>query len=197
MTSKRPHHHGDLRAALIRAGTELISEGGLDALSIRKAAARAGVSHAAPAHHFPHLCDLRAAVAADGYRRFTQAMLSEMAKAPDQPRAQVLAAGHGYITFATGTPALFHLMFGGPAYEHVSDELEREAARSYDVLRQISAPFAPGPAGEQGTEFLIWSLVHGYASLLIGQSKNADLQANAIAMFDAIVPDLPLRAPPL
>ncbi len=193
MNTKRPHHHGDLRAALIRAGTELIAEGGLDALSIRKAAALAGVSHAAPAHHFPHLVDLRAAVAAEGYRRFSRAMQSEMEKAPNTPRAQVLAAGHGYIAFACENPALFHLMFGGPAYEHVSQELEQEAAKSYDVLREIAAPFADGPAGVQGTEFLIWSFVHGFASLLIGQRNNVDLQDNATEMFDAIFPDLPLK----
>jgi len=187
------HHHGDLRAALIRAGTELIHEGGLEALTIRKVAARAGVSHAAPAHHFRHLADLRAAIASEGYRSFTEAMEKEIAHAPDTPREQILAAGRGYINFARENPGLFHLMFAGPAFEFVSEELMQVTDKAYDVLRRISAPLSPGPAGEQGNEILVWSIIHGFTSLLIGQPDKKDIQDNAIELFDAVFPDLPLR----
>ena len=58
----KKHHHGNLRPALIKAGIALLEEGGIDALSLRKCAARAGVTHAAPAHHFDGLAGLKALV---------------------------------------------------------------------------------------------------------------------------------------
>lgn len=66
------------------------------------------------------------------------------------PRAQVLAAGHGYVSFARENPGLFHMIFSGPAYAYDRHELERRASEAYDVLRQISAPFEPGTAGDEG-----------------------------------------------
>ncbi|MCP5039259.1 MAG: TetR/AcrR family transcriptional regulator [Rhodobacteraceae bacterium] len=186
------HHHGDLRAALIRAGTELIHEAGVEALTIRKVAAKAGVSHAAPAHHFRHLADLRAAIAAEGYRNLTKAMEEEIARAPEGPRNHILAAGRGYIAFARENPGLFHLMFAGPAYEFVSDELQEAADTAYDVLRRISAPLKPGPAGTEGNELLVWSIVHGFASLLLAHRDNVELHDNALELFSAMFPDLPI-----
>ena len=61
---KKQHHHGNLREALITAGVGLLNEGGLSALTLRKCAARAGVSHAAPAYHFKGLNGLLTAIAA-------------------------------------------------------------------------------------------------------------------------------------
>jgi len=187
------HHHGDLRRALVAAGCALIAEAGPEALSVRRVAARAGVSHAAPAHHFRHLADLRAAVAAEGYRRFTRAMQHRLATAPEAPRARILAASEGYMEFARANPGLFHLMFAGAAYAFVSDELEQAAAASYEVLREISAPLAPGPAGDLGSELLVWSIVHGFSSLLVGQPGNKALQDNAVTLFEQFYPELPLR----
>ena len=195
LRQKKPgaHHHGDLRRALIEAGLALVAEAGVEALSVRKVAARAGVSHAAPAHHFKHLADLRAAIAAEGYRQFTRAMQHEMRLAEPSPQAQILAAGRGYITFARENPSMFHLMFSGPAYEFVSAELEQAAAESYDVLRQISAPLEPGPTGELGNEMLVWSIVHGFSSLLVSQPGNKEFQENAMTLFEGFFPALPLR----
>ncbi len=62
---EKPHHHGNLREALIVAGIEILKEGGLPALTLRACAARAGVSHAAPAHHFDGLPGLVTAIAAN------------------------------------------------------------------------------------------------------------------------------------
>jgi len=60
-TPRRGYHHGNLREALIEAGTEILDEDGLEALSLRACAKRAGVSHAAPQHHFGNLEGLRIA----------------------------------------------------------------------------------------------------------------------------------------
>ena len=74
--TSRPHHHGDLRRALIDAGLALLTEGGTSALTLRGCAARAGVSHAAPAHHFDGLDGLRVAIAEEGFDRFRRRMLA-------------------------------------------------------------------------------------------------------------------------
>ncbi len=193
---KRPHHHGDLRAALIAAGVSLVRKGGPDALSIRKAAALAGVSHAAPAYHFPSLADLRTAVIAQGYREFTQSMETELAGASVSPRDRILAAGRGYLRFALASPGLFHLMFGGSSRDETSDELCTAADAAYDVLRRISAPIVPGAAGAEGNEMFVWSLVHGLASLTLAKSEGAADPEAAIALYEAILPDLRYRTDP-
>lgn len=195
MTREKPHHHGNLRAALVAAGVALVEDGGAEALTIRKTAARAGVSHAAPAHHFPHLGDLRAAVIAEGYRRFRTMMEAEIARAPDTPRAAILAAGRGYIGFAMQHPGLFHLMFGGSAHDHKSPELIVAADAAYDVLRRISAPLAPGPAGATGNEILVWSIMHGFAGLVLANHGREGAPDDPLALFEQIFPDLPLADP--
>jgi len=190
---KRPHHHGDLRAALITAGVELVRDGGPDALSIRKVAALAGVSHAAPAHHFRSLADLRMAVIAQGYRDFTHAMEDEIARAPTTPRDHILAAGRGYLTFALSNPGLFHLMFGGANRGEIDTEFCQASDAAYDVLRRVSAPIAPGTAGVEGNEMLVWSLVHGLASLMLAKDETPAPLDKAIALYEAILPDLTFR----
>jgi AcrR family transcriptional regulator len=49
---KPPYHHGDLARALLDAADKIIEEEGLESFTLRSCARRAGVSHAAPAHHF-------------------------------------------------------------------------------------------------------------------------------------------------
>src|SRR6266536_5182875 len=72
--AKRAYHHGDLRRALLVAAVEVIEESGPAALSLRDLARRAGVSHAAPQHHFGDKAGLLTAVAAEGYRRLATAL---------------------------------------------------------------------------------------------------------------------------
>lgn len=183
---------GNLRAALIDAGLALIREGGPDALSIRKVAARVGVSHAAPAHHFPALADLRTAVAAEAHRRFTQAMEDAIAQAPDTPRDALVAACIGYLRFARANPGLFHVMFGAQPLAGDNGEFAAAAATSYGVLARVCAPVAHGPAGARGTETLVWSLAHGFAALMLAGKPELAEQDEAERILRAVFPDLPL-----
>jgi AcrR family transcriptional regulator len=189
---KRPHHHGNLRAALIAAGLDLVREGGPGALSIRKVAARAGVSHAAPAHHFANLAALRTAVAAAAHREFTATMEAAIAEAPpDDPQAAIVAAGIGYLRFARANPGLFHVMFGSDEIDPENAELRAAGAASYGVLARVCAPVAHGPEGAQGTETLVWSLAHGFAALMVGGKPELQDPAAAERIFRAIFPTLP------
>ncbi len=189
--SNRPHHHGNLRAALIKAGIELIEEGGPEALSIRKVAARAGVSHAAPAHHFPNLTALRTAIATEGHGIFAATMEAALAEAPDGPKEALVAIGLGYLRFARAHPGLFHIMFGGMELNQTDPDFLAAGAQSYGVLARVCAPVAHGPAGPTGTEMLIWSLAHGFASLMVNHKADFYDEASAEALYRAILPDLP------
>jgi len=167
----KPHHHGDLRRALVNAGMRLLAEGGLPALTLRACAARAGVSHAAPAHHFAGLPGLLAAIATEGYRLFTKAMLDERAKAADNPRARLEAICKGYLNFAAAHPALFNLMFGPTPMPEDNAEVGQVADAAYDVLVAGCAPFVPDGQEPIVTEMTIWSLVHGFALLLMYRNR--------------------------
>ncbi|MCF6326284.1 MAG: TetR/AcrR family transcriptional regulator [Devosiaceae bacterium] len=195
-SKKRPHHHGDLRVALIDAGVELVNEHGADALSIRKVAAKAGVSHAAPAHHFASLANLRTAVIARAHLQFASQMREQIKLAnKDDPRAIILAALKGYMDFAFENPSLFHLMFGGFEKFDDDEEFTRASDLSYGVLSEICAPLLPGKAGEEGNQILVWSIIHGYVGIMLNRNSDQYEDADPAVLLELIFPDLPLRDP--
>ncbi|WP_207388044.1 TetR/AcrR family transcriptional regulator [Hylemonella gracilis] len=98
-----PYHHGDLRRALVDATIELLREQGLEGFSLRAAARVAGVSHAAPAHHFGDARGLLTACAADGFERLADAMQARVRGAGEDARVRAQALGAAYIDFALGT----------------------------------------------------------------------------------------------
>ncbi|MCA9610340.1 MAG: TetR/AcrR family transcriptional regulator, partial [Myxococcales bacterium] len=109
MEKEGSYHHGDLRQALIDASLALIEEGGVQALSLRKAARRAGVSPGAPYHHFPSRSALLAALSIEGFTRL-HAKLDEVRACCDGPEARLGACGRAYIAFAREHPAYFRVM---------------------------------------------------------------------------------------
>src|SRR5919112_6813183 len=70
----RPYHHGNLRRALIDAALTAVAQQGPAALSLRDVARRAGVSHAAPTHHFGNKAGLLTAIAAEGWDLLADAL---------------------------------------------------------------------------------------------------------------------------
>jgi AcrR family transcriptional regulator len=172
MAKKAAYHHGDLRQALLDAALAILEQEGLPGLTLRKVAARAGVSHAAPAHHFPNMQALATALATIAFDRFTASMAKARARAKPDPAAQVRAAGRGYLAFAELNPALFRLMFSAGDLAWDNPELDRAGAAAFAQLQGISAPFADhlglkSDADRRELERLIWSSVHGFAHLAI------------------------------
>ena len=132
---KVSYHHGSLRDALIRSAREILESEGYEALTLRAAARRAGVSQAAPYNHFADKAALLAAIAALGFKEFAAAMRREMSAAED-PQARLNATGIAYVAFATSNPGLFKLMFGSSVLQ-TSGDADLDAARisAYEVLR--------------------------------------------------------------
>ncbi|PZQ50078.1 MAG: TetR family transcriptional regulator [Rhodovulum sulfidophilum] len=172
MADRPTYHHGDLRNALLAAALELLEAEGRERLSLRRVAARVGVSHAAPAHHFPTLRALLTALATIGFERFDAAMRRARQAATPDPAAQLRAAEAGYLAYARANPALFRLMFDATLLDWTDPALVRASEPGYAQLVEICAPAAArlgitDRAGRAALERLVWSVAHGRAHLSI------------------------------
>ena len=164
---RRGYHHGDLRAVLLEAGEAELAEHGVEGFSLRGVAKRAGVSHAAPAHHFRDANGLLTALAAEGFRRFVDKQKARQQVADKDALSQLVAAGMGYIDFAMTHPALFRLMFSSDRPDHEAEELHLAASAAYrklveDVGRLRGAGAEPPPTEVMRT----WAIAHGLADLM-------------------------------
>ena len=157
----RPYHHGDLRAVLISAALASIAEHGTANLSLRELARRAGVSHAAPAHHFGDKTGLLTAVAAEGYE-----LLAEATNAAWQRTGSFLEVGVAYVRFATAHPAHFEVMFRPDLYRGDDPALAAARERARAALDTPAGRTAEAIGGDTGTVGLAaWALMHGLATL--------------------------------
>lgn len=171
--SRSAYHHGDLRNTLLEAAEVLLEEGGIDALSLRDAARRAGVSHAAPYRHFPAKVDLLYALAERGFRALDAGMRSA-GESSDDAVEQLEAAGYAYVQLAVRHPWRTRLMFGGlaPLHQGAPLSLQEIARSSFEGLfRIIVGGQEQGVFIEQEPLQLalaIWAQVHGTAMLIAG-----------------------------
>jgi len=167
--SEPKYHHGNLKEALIQAGLDILKEDGLESLSLRACAARAGVSHGAPKNHFANLAVLQAAIATEGFRQFAAVMRAHMADAPKDARARILASASGYVAFVEDNPDLFRLMFSMERKIDIYPDLLPTSREAYDVLREVAAGLSPenceNPTHPTSVETMLWAFIHGYATL--------------------------------
>ncbi|WP_418957467.1 TetR/AcrR family transcriptional regulator [Streptomyces tritici] len=168
-TRQRSYHHGDLRQAVLTAALDVIAAEGPSALSLRDLARRAGVSHAAPAHHFKDRAGLLTALAAEGYELLAAA-LGEADGLRD--------AGVRYVRFATEHPAHFQVMFQPDLYRTDDPALLAARERAGDRLRAGIAGLRPGQGGPDPrlAGVAAWSLAHGFATLLLSNNLTGPLQ---------------------
>lgn len=186
--AKTSYHHGNLRAALVGAALTILEQEGLSGLTLRKVAAKARVSHAAPAHHFPNLKALETALATIAFERFRDSMAAARAAASTDPATQIRAAGDGYLAFARANPALFRLMFIEGQLDWTDATLKEAAAASFQQLVEITAPFADRlglktDADRAELQRLVWANAHGFAHLYIDGKMPKDAKAPDIARF--------------
>lgn len=167
---RRAYHHGDLRQALVDATLKLIATEDVGAVSLREVARRAGVTAAAPYHHFRDKDALLAAVAEEGYRALNQRM-DEALSSVRAPRtdSQLRALARCYVRFAVEHPAHYRVMFR-PEWsdEEKYASLHTEGMRAYGRLQALAqeAKEATGDKVDMDTlAFTIWAWVHGLAAL--------------------------------
>jgi AcrR family transcriptional regulator len=173
-----PYHHGDLREALLKAAGRVLERDGLAGLTLRAVAREAGVSHAAPTHHFGDLTGLVSELAAIGFRQFNAAMAAAGAiDAP--PLFKAMARAKAYVAYAQARPGMYGLMFRTERLDMTRPSLHEAASASFAGLA--------GAVGvsrqEQGADEALslehaaaiaraWSLVHGFTTLLLDGRLN-------------------------
>ncbi|MGW0392901.1 TetR/AcrR family transcriptional regulator [Streptomyces sp. NPDC003042] len=152
----RPYHHGNLRDTLLAAATKAIEENGPSALSLRDLARRAGVSHAAPTHHFGDKAGLLTALAARGYD-----LLADAVRAAGD---DLLEAGVAYVRFAVDHRACFEVMFQPGLYHPDEPEVAAARRRADEALAEAVAHLA-GDGDAAHAKLAAWSVAHGFAAL--------------------------------
>jgi len=158
----RPYHHGDLRRALIDAARRLLESDGPSALSLRAVAREAGVSPAAPYHHFKDKGELLDAVAYEGWEMLNQAMRKVRADAVSLTDRMV-RLGVAYVCFARDNPSLYRVMYDG---SRDKDDLQEDSA--YCLVRDTLVEAGADPDDEIGLELATgaaWCAAHGLAEM--------------------------------
>lgn len=167
------YHHGDLRAALITAGREMVAEHGIAALSVADAAKRTGVSAAAPYRHFPNRQAFLAAVATAAAREFDDEARAAIPPRPDGDQGEwaieaMAATAGAYVRFVARTRIGWDVIYGTEGGDAVDEE-------RLDVARSLNDAFlAPALAVTDGDVRRALRVLehevaaaHGYASLFV------------------------------
>lgn len=200
------YHHGSLREAMIAAAEEVLAERGLGGFTLRECARRAGVSPAAPAHHFGNLTGLLTAIATLGFIDLGTAMEAAVATAQEQGRSRLAAIACAYVETALANPGRFRVVFGQRGIDREDVGCQMASGRAFGILlREVrsAAGRPPLPAMDQKPPanvlapdlpevLLAWSAVHGFSTLLIdgaldflneGSDREAFVEKHAARLF--------------
>ncbi|MBX2805894.1 MAG: TetR/AcrR family transcriptional regulator [Hyphomicrobiales bacterium] len=193
------YHHGNLKETLLEAAQAELADQGIEKLSLRAIAKRAGVSHAAPAHHFGDVNGLLTALAARGFGMLMAAQKLRLDTARPDPVSQLVALGLGYIDFATANPAMFRLAFSSKRPNFDDPGLHEPAKLAYDMLGDgVSALRDQSPASDlavMADVASMWAMVHGLGDLL-ASGRIKYLQALTAEECEAVLIEIIRRAMP-
>ncbi len=164
----RPYHHGDLRRALVDAARRILESEGPTALSLRAVAREAGVSPAAPYHHFKDKSELLDAVAQEGWDMLEEKMAE--AKGQAVGHAQLNALGVAYVCFARDNPALYRVMYDSARDKEMLpiDLQDGDQDSAYCMVRNTMIEQGADPAHEVDLELATiaaWCGGHGLAEM--------------------------------
>ena len=158
----------DLRSELLRTSRELLDESGPSTLSMREVARRTGCTHQAPYHYFANREAILAALVCEGFDELADRLAVAHEGLGDADlHAVLVASGNAYVEFALRHPGVFRVMFRPdvcdperfPEVVQAGDRARRELARLAKAVM--------GDGAQVEAEVLIWSGVHGLASLLL------------------------------
>jgi AcrR family transcriptional regulator len=163
----RPYHHGDLSRALVQAGRRILENEGPMALSLRGVAREAGVSPAAPYHHFKDKCELLEAVAKEGWRELGAACAKARAQAPD-PISALTSIGVAYVCFARDNPALYRNMYKTACDKATMGEQAKSADSGWRHVHEAMIEAGGDPTDARDLELATiaaWCAAHGVAEM--------------------------------
>jgi AcrR family transcriptional regulator len=193
---KSPYHHGDLRKELVAAAEQIILERGVDGFTLREAARRAGVSPAAPSHHFKDARGLLSEVALLGFQEFGDALIAADRRGGKDSKRRLQEQGTAYVSFALNNPAKFQLMFSNTRCDMRYKNLAEVAERSFKVLENaVRAASGLKPTDTMTPEaygllMAMWSIVHGFSHLALGGQldRAAGLRGGKSAILKSFLP---------
>lgn len=164
----KPYHHGDLSRALVDAAQRLLETEGLSALSLRAVAREAGVSPAAPYHHFKDKNELLNAIAQQGWQAMKTNITAARAGA-HSVREKLAEIGVAYVRFARDHPALYRVMYDvSREREDLPDHLHSDES-GYGQVRETLIEAGADPADRVGLEMATmaaWAAAHGLAEMI-------------------------------
>ncbi|WP_204801672.1 TetR/AcrR family transcriptional regulator [Mycobacterium riyadhense] len=165
------YHHGDLRSVILTEAARLVAERGADQVSLRELARDAGVSHAAPAHHFTDRRGLFTALATQGYQLLAEALADA--------RPQFADAALAYVRFAIEHPGHYQVMFNRSLLDGADAELTAaEAAAAAELARGVATLRDPNARADPAyARLAAWSLVHGFSTLWLNDAVNPEVRA--------------------
>lgn len=168
--NRAKYHHGDLRAVILAEAARLVAERGADGVSLRELARSAGVSHAAPAHHFVDRRGLFTALAAQGFQLLTEAL--------SDARGDFADAAPAYVRFALEHPGHYQVMFNKSLLDAADTELAAaEAAAGAELSRGVATLRDPhAQADPAAAQLAAWSLVHGFSTLWLNDAVNPQVR---------------------
>jgi AcrR family transcriptional regulator len=168
MSSRDTYHHGDLKATILTEAAVLVAQRGADGLSLRELARAAGVSHAAPAHHFTDRRGLFTALATEGFRMLADALAAA--------RPDFLDAALAYVRFAIDHPGHYAVMFDKSLYDATElDLVAAETAAGRELAAGVGTLDDPRAEGDpEAAALAAWSLVHGFSLLWLNKAVDND-----------------------
>ncbi|MFB6452525.1 TetR/AcrR family transcriptional regulator [Bradyrhizobium tunisiense] len=171
--TETPYHHGALREALLEAAERVLERDGLAGLTLRAVAREAGVSHAAPTHHFGDLTGLLSELAAIGFRQFNDAMAAS-SNAASTPLEHALARPKAYVAYAQAHPGMYGIMFRTERLDYSRPSLHEAAEASFaglanavGMMRQEQISGDALTLNQGAAIARAWSMVHGFTTLLL------------------------------
>jgi AcrR family transcriptional regulator len=161
------YHHGDLPVALRCAAAEVLAERGTSGFSLREVARRAGVSHAAPAHHFGDARGLLTAVAVEAFEELTRAS-SAAIEGVEDPVEQLARVGRAYVEVSRSHPGHCAVVFAHDAVDPDDPAYREHGRRAYGVLRgvieRLAAERNPALAVDLAAA-TCWAMVQGLLTI--------------------------------
>ncbi|HEY4748381.1 MAG TPA: WHG domain-containing protein [Steroidobacteraceae bacterium] len=168
------YHHGALHEALLEAAEKVLERDGLQGLTLRAVAREAGVSHAAPTHHFGDLTGLLSELAAIGFRQFNAAMTAAGAAGGPSALEKAMARAKAYVAYAQAHPGMYGLMFRTERLDMSRPSLHEAAEASFAGLAGSIGAHRQEQIHEEALSLeqaaaiaRAWSLVHGFTMLLL------------------------------
>jgi AcrR family transcriptional regulator len=176
--TKDAYHHGDLKAAILNHAATLVAERGADAVSLRELARVAGVSHAAPAHHFTDRRGLFTALATEGFGLLASALA--------EARPKFVDAAKAYVRFALDRPGHYAVMWDRSLYDANDPGLVVAELAAGDELRRGvgTLPDPKAKAAPDDAALAAWALVHGFSLLWLNGA--VDTSADPVAAVERL-----------